>query len=428
MLLPVPGAQKIAGALEIRGPIRQDDGFDIYEAATRDDVYSCIALCRKNWRNDWPALGGTRVIQAGEEGQALARETAVQLAAAMTKKNNMLRNAELSLSSQRPRQIFGWQGGKGVILVPPGRHLTPQRLLYHGLLIEHLCGQYVGSKDAGVGTVELKWMSLSTGYTIGLGCLRDTGEATAHGVCSGLETAVKHFAPRCGSTSLEGVEVLVCGAGKVGYPLTGQLYSAGARVRVYDPALQPTRESVLRWCEIYDDPGASEEDRDLRKGALLDLLRKGRILSSELAALSAPDTEIISPNGGPVRWLSGRLASGLSRAEILARNGSDHQRLRLILGAGNEQVSSTRADERDDVLSALTHAGIVFIPDQVVSPGGVIAVSHELTSKWDAENVNRDAREIVRAGLHRVLSEAEQDGELTNKGIYRAFVNIAEGG
>jgi glutamate dehydrogenase/leucine dehydrogenase len=410
------------GTLLITGPAHKGV-FDVYEASNdADGIYSCIAICRENWRSDWSALGGTRRIQAdGEMAKAKARETAIELAHAMYLKNMILRKAEQFLVPARSRQLFNWQGGKGVILTPSNDELTPRRLICHGRLIESLQGEYIGSKDAGVGTAELKWIACATRYLIGLGCGRDTGEATAHGVLSGLETAL----PRTlGKNSLEGIQVLVCGAGKVGYPLLGLLHAAGAIVYVYDPALLPVQEKVRRWCEDHDDPGASVNDREMRKEALFTLLSRKRILSSEASALSLAGIEIVSPSGGATGWLAKAVSGGPTRVETLAKN----RYLRLVLGAGNDQLPSTDSGtyERDKILSRLTDAGILFVPDPLVSPGGVIAVSHELNTKWDADNVNRDARDVVKASVEQVFTEAERYGALDSRSIYRAFTRLTE--
>ena len=61
----------------------------------------------------------------------------------------------------------------------------------HGLLIEELRGEYIGSKDAGIGGSELRWMERATNFTIGNGCLADTGEGTALGVHSGMRTTLE---------------------------------------------------------------------------------------------------------------------------------------------------------------------------------------------------------------------------------------------
>jgi hypothetical protein len=46
-------------SLELRGPVREDD-FDLFEAVDtssrnpEDHIYSCVAICRKDWNDRWP--------------------------------------------------------------------------------------------------------------------------------------------------------------------------------------------------------------------------------------------------------------------------------------------------------------------------------------------------------------------------------------
>lgn len=432
------------GTLEIRGPLREDV-FDVYEAVDEsssdpaDHVYSCVALCRKDWRRDWPALGGTRWVQGREPGVVAARGTArreaIELAMSMYIKNSLLRNAERSLG--RSAQLFNWQGGKGVIWTPPGEPLSPHRLICHGHLVNHLRGEYIASKDIGVGTSELKWISSATRFTIGLGCLKDTGEATATGVRSGLRTAAAREFGREGSERpLEGLSVLVIGAGKVGFPLIGFLHEEGADVHVYDPGLEPSPKAVHDWCEAHEDPEASGEERRRHAAAFEEIRRRGGLFLSEREALEHEAIQIVSPNGGRAGWLSRPVSSseadGRTRAEILAetraRHGNLRGNLRLILGAGNDQVPTTAIGrpERDRALAALAAAGIAFVPDPLVSPGGVIAVSHELAPKWRARAVNDDTASVVRRSVEQVYKESEQRGGTDAVRMYEAFEALTE--
>lgn len=427
------------GSLEIRGPVREDV-FDLYEAVDEsssdpaEHVYSCVALCRKDWRRDWPALGGTRWLQGREPGipaaRRSARREAIELAMSMYIKNSLLRNAERSLG--RSAQLFNWQGGKGVIWTPPGEPLTPRRLICHGHLVNHLRGDYIASKDIGVGTAELKWISSATRFTIGLGCLKDTGEATATGVRSGLRTAAARELHREGAERpLEGISILVIGAGKVGFPLIGFLHEEGADVHVFDPGLKHSPKAVRDWCDAHEDPEASDAERHRHAAAFEEIRRKGNLFHSEREALQHETIQIVSPNGGRAGWLSRPVSEsddGRTRAEVLAETRARHGNLRLILGAGNDQVPTTGVGrpERDRALATLAAAGIVFVPDPLVSPGGVIAVSHELTPKWSARAVNEDTASVVRRSVSQVYKESERRGSTDAVRMYEAFEALTE--
>lgn len=432
-------------ALEFRGPIREGD-FDLFEAVDesstnpKDQVFSCVAICRRDWKqDDWPALGGTRWIKAGwtsgyPPSREDARDEAKELAMSMYIKNSILRKAERQLRSEpgsdKPDQhLFHWQGGKGVIWTPPEAGLTPHRLMCHGRLIEHLQGEYIGSKDQGVGTRELKWISCATRYTIGLGCLKDTGEATAHGILAGLQTAVRLRQEQFETDSLSGLPILVLGAGKVGSPLVGLLHAAGAQVYVFDPALPNDREEVLKWCTKRADPDAGATQSQALAAAFDDIQQRGRILTNEVEALSHPRIRIVSPNGGQAAWLSQVVDGSRTRTQILTENRRRNKQLLLILGAGNDQVSMTHkgAQGRDRALFELAESGILFVPDALVSPGGVIAVSHELAPSWEATQVNEEATRVVERSVGQVFATAEaQFGGVDPVRMYQAFEKMTE--
>lgn len=445
--------------LEFYGPERIDD-CDVYEAVDRsaDDpaehIYSCVAICRTDWKPDWPALGGTRWHgDPGDDpaaGQEEARREAVELAGAMYLKNTLLRRAA-SDGAGGAGELYGWQGGKGVIWSPyrqdlpdeenKRRYLTPRRLISHGRLLQHLHGEYIGSKDAGIGTQELKWIERSTRYTIGNGCRRDTGEATATGILAGLEGAVRQLAAsgeldaELDGDPLAGVRILVAGVGKVGLPLAGMLHRRGAEVYLYEPELASGTAGIDPFLESRRATGAElvglgDPAPDYGE-ALREVDAAGRIFrgeGAEVEALGAPGIQVVSPCGGRTGWLStGVVDEGPSRAELLAAAAREHGDLRLVLGAGNDQVpiSDSGRQDRESALRTLERAGVHFVPDPLVSPGGVIAVSHELASEWRAERVNADSAKIVRRTVERFFERHRElvagDGHGTTSSTWRTL-------
>jgi glutamate dehydrogenase/leucine dehydrogenase len=420
-------------SLELRGPVREDD-FDIYEAVDasgpepEDHVYSCVAICRKDWNDQWPALGGTRWFKKDRER---APHEAVELAMSMYIKNSLLRKSAQSL--RNGHGLFNWQGGKGVIWSPPGTELTPHRLRCHGRLIDWLHGQYVGSGDIGVGEPELEQIARETRHLIGLNCKRDTGEATAYGIFAGLRQAAREQAAELGADPtdqadpLSGLPVLVFGAGKVGFPLLRLLHDAGAEVHVYDEYLKP--DGVEAWYEMMVQREAAVGAEHLV--ALQAIQHAGRIFTTEEEALADGRIRIVSPNAGMAEWLSRTPAlspapGAKTRAEILAENRARHGALRLILGAGNDQVSTTAAGKsgRDRTLSILKEAGISFVPDPLVSPGGVISVSHERAAEWNADEVNGDSMKIVRRSVEQLYEQSRRQGGIDAVTMYRAFEDL----
>lgn len=423
-----------------RHPIdaEQIEVFEIRDDDASPDraVYSCVALYRKNWRDDWPALGGTRWLQAeGDEALTpeMARKEAASLALAMFMKNNLIRKAELELE-HREQLLFGWQGGKGVIWTPweegrearhNRRYLTPRRLMCHGLLIEQLRGEYIGSKDAGIGGSELRWMERATNFTIGNGCLVDTGDGTAYGVHSGMRTTLEVLGKRGGGEQqMEGIPVLICGLGKVGFPLMQLLQEDGAIVSIFDPALKSTRDSDLEaFWKKADDSAAAVERKHL--DTLKDL--RANVFHNEPEALEAIPANgrgihFICPAGPRIEWLTDKI-NGRMRYEIIAER-SDAAEC-IVLGPANDQLALTtdKREARDAALKRMTEAGVLYVPDPVVSPGGVIAVSHELTGHWKAENVRKDSVEIVDKSVRMLFDLA--DDKRSSAAVYKAFETLA---
>jgi glutamate dehydrogenase/leucine dehydrogenase len=423
-----------------RYPVDEDhiEVFDVREeSADRDRrVYSCVALYRKNWRDDWPALGGTRWLQAtGDEipTPEMARKEASSLALAMFMKNNLIRKAELQLE-HREQLLFGWQGGKGVVWTPwdagagaqeNRKYLTPRRLMAQGLLIEELRGDYIGSKDAGIGGSELRWMERATNFTIGNGCKIDTGDGTAYGVHAGMRSTLAALGRSVdGARQMEGIPVLICGLGKVGFPLMQILHEDGASVSIWEPALTATSDEDLeRFWTKADDNGAAIEPRHLET---LKALRDS-IFPSEAEALGTQPkngsaVHFVCPAGSRIEWLAEEI-NGTTRYELLASRGDAAEC--VILGPANDQLpmSSDKRAVREAALRRMTESGILFVPDPIVSPGGVIAVSHELTAHWKAENVRNDSIHIVNKSVEMLFDLA--DDRRSSAAVYNAFETLA---
>jgi hypothetical protein len=417
------------------------DDVELYEL-TRDGatpferIFSVVAICRKNWTYEWPALGGTRCVaidpaRGWDFIENEIRREAHELALSMYVKNNYLRKSEENIPN-RHTNLFGWQGGKGVFWVPldpkigpdPSfeRYRTPARLIAHGKLVESLAGDYIASKDAHVSTRELMWIEKATRYTIGNASKRDTGEATAEGVAEGMRAVWQ----RIENKSLAGVSIMVCGVGKVGLPLVRILgLRDRANLSVFDPAMT-TPDRVRDHVQVQTAAGAAVEPTD---GGSLELdvlgaLPATAIMASDVAAMKA-GAAILCCASDRAKWLLDELEDGgrkVRRFELLV-NLSKDQRPRLILGPANDQVPMGKSSpQRDEVIAALTAAGILFIPDPAVSPGGVIAVSHEL-GVWTREVVNQDARQIVHSGVDLLFRQA--GSAPTTAEIAKAFFQIA---
>ena len=423
-----------------RHPV-DEDGIEIFDVRDEDsshgEVYSCVALYRRNWRDDWPALGGTRWLMQTTGGPIptpeMARAEAASLALAMFMKNNLLRKAELELALKERQQLFGWQGGKGVIWTPwdagdkriNRKYLTPRRLMCHGLLIEQLRGEYIGSKDAGVGGSELRWIERATNFTIGNGCKADTGEGTAYGVHAGMRTTLEILGKASDEKQkMKGVPVLICGLGKVGFPLMQILHDDGAVVSIWEPLLPSTSDADLHaYYEKTKSDGAAIAAKHLQT---LKAIRKN-VFSSEAEALqaapkSATGVHIVCPAGSRIEWLTEQVNGKTRYATLAARENAGGC---IVLGPANDQLpmSSDHRGARDHALETMTAAGVLYVPDPVVSPGGVIAVSHELTAHWNRKSVNRDSIHIVEKSIHMLFDRADDKRNSTS--VYQAFEQLA---
>ncbi|MCB1218437.1 hypothetical protein KDL44_13695 [bacterium] len=435
--------------LELRGPVIEQDKFHLYEAVDTSvdpPIYSCVYLYTGNMETGWPALGGTRWVRRPfsefEQAAEHVRGTARELAISMTIKNSILRSAD---RQEGARGLFQWNGGKGVIWSPE-ETLTPYRLMCHGRLIEYIGGHYIGSKDQGVGTSQLRWIEKATKFTIGLGCGKDTGEGTAAGTVAGIwRSAIEEemiedtgLSPAellvnapgglnvLRNNLLSGLSILVVGAGKVGLPLLKYLSDLGAELYVFDPQLN--KLGVYEFYIWLKRLGAAigTEHRDLLEA----LGNGGRLFASEEEALTSGAYNVLSPNGGPTEWLSLSMRDSgdtRCRAEILAETRRKDGKLRLIAGAGNDQLPATAGKQaaRDVALGALDEAGITFVPDPIISPGGVIAVSHELAESWDAAEVVRDCTRLVNRSVKDCYSAARQSGTLNSSAMYAAFKRLS---
>ena len=425
------------------------ENFALYEAIDRSvdpPIYSCVYLYQGDWETGWPALGGTRWVRRNfdnhEDAFALVKATARELAISMTSKNNILRSAD---RQEGARGLFQWNGGKGVIWSPE-ETLTPYRLMCHGRLLEFIGGHYIGSKDQGVGTSQLRWMEKATKFTIGLGCGIDTGEGTAAGTVAGIWRSaieegliedkgvdpstllVDQAAGKAilRNNILNGVSILVIGAGKVGLPLLKFLSDLGAELHVFDPMLN--NMGVEEFFQFLVRLGAAiNDDHKLLLQALED---EGRLYTDEAEALSSGAYDVLSPNGGPTEWLAMPIRDSADkrvRAQILADSRKAGGKLRFIAGAGNDQLPATKGKQhlRDVALTALDEAGVTFVPDPIVSPGGVIAVSHELAENWDADEVVRDATRLVNRSVLDCYSRARKAGGVSSTSMYAAFVSLS---
>jgi len=67
-----------------------------------------------------------------------------------------------------------------------------------------------------------------------------------------------------------------------------------------------------------------------------------------------------------------------------------------------------------------------IVPDTLVSPGGVIAVSHELSPPWDSEAVNDDAYRMVQQSVRTLFDWSRKAGGLNSVSVYQTFEKMID--
>ena len=292
-----------------------------------------------------PAVGGCRFFPYPDDGTAMI--DVLRLADVMTFKAAA---AGLDLG-----------GGKSVIVGDPTSDKTPQLLAAFAEVLEMLDGCYYTAEDVGTSTDDMDFLQGLTPYALGVsgergGC-GDPSPYTARGVVAAMRAG---WEATSGQASLDGVRVVVQGAGKVGAEVARLAAAEGAEVGVSDVV-------VSRAQELAREIGARAVDTD--------------------AAVTA-DCDILSP---------------CALGGVLHDESVPLLRCRMICGAANNQLES------DEASAMLLARDIDYVPDFIANAGGLIAVAEERNG-FDA------GRALVRADgigdtVRELIDEAHAEGE-----------------
>ncbi|HUA12782.1 MAG TPA: Glu/Leu/Phe/Val dehydrogenase dimerization domain-containing protein [Solirubrobacteraceae bacterium] len=285
-----------------------------------------------------PGLGGIRMRAYPSDGDAIVE--AQRLAAAMTLKNAF---AELP---------FG--GAKSVILAPDPGVDRSELMRRFGEFIGRTGGAYLPGVDMGTSPADLALIA-DTGTEVSCSD-EDPSPWTALGVACAVKAAVEQVDRRSG---IEGISVVIQGAGHVGAALARDLSSAGAHVSLADV------------------------DGD-RAAAVAEAVG-GRVVHAE-DALIAP-CDVFAP---------------CAVARVVSQTSIPRLQCRIIAGAAND----TLADPAD--ADGLAARGITYVPDFVVNAGGVIHI-HAVRSAYDEERLRA---EVERIGdrVHCLLADSDRVG------------------
>jgi leucine dehydrogenase len=282
-----------------------------------------------------PALGGTRFYPFLSEEDAL--RDVLRLARGMTYKAAA---AGLDLG-----------GGKAVIIGDPKRDKSEELLRAYGRFIESLGGRYITAADVGTGREDMDVLRRETRWVTGvsksLGGSGDPSPVTAYGVFQGLRACAEEA---LGTSSLEGVRVVVQGAGKVGFSLAKHLLEAGAVVSISDVDVDAIGRAVNKLGVDTVEPGKAH----------------------------AAECDIFAP---------------CAMGAVIRDDTIPELKCTIVAGAANNQLERP---EHGDALRAL---GILYAPDFVINAGGLMNVADELVG-YDRERAMKKVE-----GIYRTLRE-----------------------
>lgn len=251
-------------------------------------------------------------------------------------------------------------GGKTVVPLPAGPFDRRAVLLDVGDAIEDLAGRYGTGPDVGTGPDDMLVIGARTRHVacrpVSAGGSGDSSVHTAAGVVAALHALC---ASVFGSPDLAGRRFAVVGLGRVGADVARRLSTAGATLVLsdVDPARQELAEELR--AALVPPQTALQSDVDV-------------LVPAALGGVLTPDT-----------------------VPLL--------RCRAVAGPANNQLDT-------DGTADLLHArGIVWVPDHVVSAGGVAyAASVELHGEAPARAAARVA--AIGATVRTVLDTADRKG------------------
>jgi leucine dehydrogenase len=254
-------------------------------------------------------------------------------------------------------------GGKGVIMIPPGVHLTSERrhaaLLDFGDAVESLAGQYITAEDVGTSSRDMSVIAQRTTHVAGLARSRGGSGDPSPFTALGVQTAIRACCRRVfGTESLAGRTICVIGLGHVGSRVAKLLARAGAKLTVAD---------------------VDERKRTLAESLSARWMTPARAVEVEV--------DVLAP---------------CALGGFLDDDTVPRLRCRIVAGAANNQLAE------EIVADLLSARGILWAPDFIVNAGGLINIAEELDG-YDPSRARRRVREIADTLTH-VLDAADAIG------------------
>lgn len=254
-------------------------------------------------------------------------------------------------------------GGKGVIMLPAGRHIGSDRrhaaLLDFADTVDALDGRYISAEDVGTSSRDMSVIAQGTSHVAGLARGRGGSGDPSPFTALGVQSAIRASCERSfGSSSLSGRTICVIGLGHVGSRIAKLCDHGGAKL-------------VLA-------------DVDERKRALAEQLG-ARWISPERAL--AADVDVLAP---------------CALGGLLDDDSVPLLRCRIVAGAANNQLAT------ESVADLLAARGILWAPDFVVNAGGLINIAQEVDG-YDASVARRRVRGIAQT-LSQIFDAAQASG------------------
>lgn len=300
----------------------------------RDRATGLVAVIAIDDTTLGPALGGIRWTSYASEEAAIIE--CRRLGRVMSLKNALA--------------DIGYGGGKSVILASPA--ITDRRaaLLAFGRLVARMGGAYLPAADMGTGVEDLRIVRETA---LDTSCHdADPSVSTAIGVHAAIAQAVRAINL---SPGLQGITVLIQGAGAVGARLATLLAADGARILIADIDKRRAADVAARV-----------------SGAAIDVAE----------TLSTP-CDVFAPCAG---------------ARVIDDETARRLPARLVAGAANDVLADP------GVAETLTERGITYVPDFVANAGGVIQV-RALRDGWSDARL-QDALRAIGQRTADILDEA----------------------
>ena len=250
-------------------------------------------------------------------------------------------------------------GGKAVIIADSHTQKTEALMRAFGRFVDTLGGRYLATTDVGSTGRDLEYIRRETEHVVGLptsvGGSGDTSIMTGLGVYMGMKACARDV---WGSDSLGGKRVAIQGFGKVAIQCAHHLLKEDAQLvvtDVYDDALDRARDMGLKVVEpeqIYDVA-----------------------------------SDIFSPCA---------LGGSLNRDTI------PRLQARVVAGGANNQLQTDEDGEE------LLQRGILYAPDYVINAGGIINLSAEIGSPYNADRA-REKTERIYELMGRVIQVSRRE-------------------